>query len=124
MSLEEKMIAAVESYLAAFEKKDLESIISLYADDCWIEDPVGTERKTGKDALREFYQVGIDIGVVGSLESEIRVAGNEAAFAFTMNFDTGDGIFSTRPIDVMTFNDEGKITTMREFWGPVNQGME
>ena len=124
MSLEEKMIAAVNTYLAGFEKKDLESIIDLYADDCWIEDPVGTERKIGKDALREFYQVGIDMAAIGSLESEIRIAGNEAAFAFSMNIDTGNGIFGTRPIDVMTFNDEGKITTMRAFWGPSNQGME
>ncbi|GAB5452921.1 MAG: nuclear transport factor 2 family protein [Halioglobus sp.] len=123
MSLEEKMVATVKSYLAGFEKKDLESIIDLYADDCWIEDPVGTERKHGKDALREFYQVAIDLGAIGSLESEIRVAGNEVAFAFTMNVDTGEGIFSTRPIDIMTFNEEGKITTMRAFWGPLNQSM-
>jgi len=123
MSLEDKMIAAVNAYIGAFEKKDLETIIDLYADDCWIEDPVGTDRKSGKEALREFYQVGIDLGVVGTLESEIRIAGNEAAFAFSMNFDTGAGVLSTRPIDIMTFNDAGKITSMRAFWGPKNQGM-
>ncbi len=64
------------------------------------------------------------MGAKGTLESEIRVAGNEAAFAFRMEIDTGKGIMSFRPIDVMTFNDNGKITSMRAYFGPSNQGME
>jgi steroid delta-isomerase len=124
VSLEDKIISAVNTYLASFEKKDLDAIINLYAEDCWIEDPVGTEKKAGHDALREFYQLGIDMGAKGTLESEIRIAGNEAAFAFRMEIDTGNGIMSFRPIDVMTFNNDGKITSMRAFFGPSNQGME
>jgi steroid delta-isomerase len=124
VSLEEKIISAVNTYLASFEKKDLEAIIDLYAEDCWVEDPVGTEKKMGHDALRKFYQLGIDMGAKGTLESEIRVAGNEAAFAFRLEIDTGNGIMSIRPIDVMTFNDDGKITSMRAFFGPGNQSMK
>ena len=123
VSLEEKIISAINTYLAAFEKKDLEAIINLYAEDCWVEDPVGTAKKMGHDALREFYQIGIDMGAKGRLESEIRVAGNEAAFAFCIEIDTGNGIMSIRPIDVMTFNDDGKITSMRAFFGASNQSM-
>jgi steroid delta-isomerase len=52
------------------------------------------------------------------------VAGNEAAFAFSMKVDTGDGIFVVRPIDVKTFSDEGKIISMRAFFGPRNQSIE
>ncbi|MFT5483126.1 MAG: steroid delta-isomerase [Halieaceae bacterium] len=124
MTLEDKIITAVNTYLESFEKKDLDAIINLYSDDCWIEDPVGTDKKIGKDALREFYQVGIDMGAKGSLESEVRIAGNEAAFAFRIELDTGEGVMTIRPIDVMTFNDEGKITSMRAFFGPSNQSME
>ena len=64
------------------------------------------------------------MGAKGTLESEIRVAGNEAAFAFRMEIDTGNGIMTIRPIDIMEFNDEGKIVSMRAFFGPSNQGME
>ena len=124
MTLEEKIVSSINTYLDSFEKKDLDAIIDLYADDCWIEDPVGTEKKVGKDALRELYQLGIDMGVKGSLESEVRVVGNEAAFAFKIDMESGEGPFSTRPIDIMTFNEDGKITTMRAFWGPRNQGMK
>ncbi len=123
MSLEKKIISAVNTYLASFEKKDIESILNLFSDEAWIEDPIGTERKVGRDALREFYQVGIDMKAKGTLESEIRVVGNEAAFAFRMEVDTGSGIMVVRPIDVMVFNDEGKITSMRAFFGPNNQSM-
>ena len=98
--------------------------MGIYADDCWIEDPVGTERKVGREAIREFYQVGVSMGVKLTLESEIRIAGNEAAFAFRLEADTPDGTMTVRPIDVMVFNDEGKVTSMRAFFGPANQGFE
>lgn len=124
MPLEQKIISVVNTYLESFGKKDLDAIMNLYAENCWIEDPVGTDRKIGHQALREFYQLGIDMGAKGTLESEIRVAGNEAAFAFRMEIDTGDGIMTIRPIDIMEFNDEGKIVSMRAFFGPNNQGME
>jgi steroid delta-isomerase len=124
MSLEDKIVSAVETYVASFETKDLDTIVGLFAEDAWIEDPVGTGRKVGHKALREFYQFGIEMGAKGSLESEIRVVGNEAAFAFSMAVDIDNGKFVTRPIDLMTFNDEGKIISMRAFWGSRNQSME
>ena len=124
MSLEKQITTAVNTYLESFEKKDIESILNLFAEDCWIEDPVGTDKKVGREALREFYQMGIDMGAKAALESEIRIAGNEAAFAFQLKIDTGNGIMAIRPIDVMVFNDDGKITSMRAFFGPTNQGME
>lgn len=123
MSLEDKIVLTVQQYLNSFEEKDIEGILGLFADDCWIEDPVGTEKKIGKEALREFYQFGIDMGAKGTLESEIRVAGNEAAFAFSMEVTMGNEVLTVRPIDVMTFDEEGKITTMRAFFGPANQSM-
>ena len=124
MSFEEKIVAAIETYVASFEKKELDTIVDLFAEDAWIEDPVGSERKVGREALREFYQAAIDMNVKGTLESEIRVAGNEAAFAFSIAVDTGNGTLLIRPIDTMTFNDDGKITSMRAFFGARNQSME
>lgn len=124
MSLTEKITNAVHTYLSSFEKKDLDGIMSIYADDCWIEDPVGSERKVGREAIREFYKLGVSMGVKMTLESEIRIAANEAAFAFRLEADTPNGTLTVRPIDVMVFNDEGKVTSMRAFFGPTNQGIE
>ena len=40
-SLSEQITAAVHTDLASLEKTDLEGLMALFADDCWIEDPVG-----------------------------------------------------------------------------------
>ena len=42
MSLEEKITAAVNTYIDAFQTSDLAAIMSLYAEDCCVEDPVGS----------------------------------------------------------------------------------
>ena len=123
MTLEDKIVAAINTYLASFGKKDLDGILNLFADDAWVEDPVGTPRKVGKAALREFYQIGTSMDLTAELESDIRVAGNEAACAFCVSVNTGNGILKISPIDIMTFNDEGKITSMRAFFGERNQRM-
>jgi steroid delta-isomerase len=124
MSLTDKITKAVHTYLSSFEKKDVDAIMRLYADECWIEDPVGSERKVGREAIREFYAVAVGMGVKMTLESEIRIAGNEAVFAFRLEADTPEGKLSVRPIDVMVFDDEGQVRSMRAFFGPTNQGIE
>ncbi len=124
MTLTNEITRAVQTYLSSFEKGDLDAIMSIYADDCWIEDPVGSERKVGREAIRAFYQLGIDMGARMTLESEIRIAGNEAAFAFRLEADTPQGKLSVRPIDVMVFDDQGKVVSMRAFFGPTNQSIE
>jgi steroid delta-isomerase len=124
MSLDELITNAVKTYLSSFEEKDVDGILSVFADDCWIEDPVGSERKVGREALREFYQVGVNIGAKMTLESEIRIAGNEAAFAFRLEAVLPNGTLTVRPIDVMVFDDQGKVTSMRAYFGPTNQTVE
>ncbi|MBW2423947.1 MAG: hypothetical protein JRG86_06850 [Deltaproteobacteria bacterium] len=98
--------------------------MSIYADDCWSEDLVGSERKVGREAIREFDKLGIDMGAHMSLESEIRIAGNEAAFAFRLEANTPQGKLSVRRMYVMGFDGEGRVISMRAFFGPINQGIE
>ena len=124
MSLDGLITDAVNKYLSSFEKKDVDGILSVFADDCWIEDPVGSERKVGREALREFYQGAVNIGAKMTLESEIRIAGNQAAFAFRLDAELPDGKLTVRPIDVMVFDDQGKVISMCAYFGPANQTLE
>ena len=124
MSLENKIVEAIEEYVKSIgDKNKIETIIGLYAEDAWVEDPVGSERKVGHQALREFYSAAASMEGKATLESEIRVAGNEAAFAFSLEVNLGKNKLVVRPIDIMSFNDEGKIKSMRAFWGNKNQTM-
>lgn len=121
MSLEDKIITAVNTYIGAFENKDLDAIMGIYADECSVEDPVGTPVRQGRTAVREFYEGAVQHEIRLQLDSEIRVAGNEAAFAFTGEMKTADGhTMQFRPIDTMRFNDEGKVVAMRAYFGPTN----
>ena len=69
----------------------------------------------GRAAIEEFYTKAIASGAKLTLDGPIRGShGNRAAMAFTIDVPG----MRIRAIDVMTFNEEGKITHMQAHWGP------
>jgi steroid delta-isomerase len=46
----------------------------------------------------------------------IRTAAGEAAFHFEVKTITDDATFTMAPIEVMTFDEDGRITSMRAWW--------
>ena len=48
----------------------------------------------------------------------LRVSGNEAAFQFRLTVAAGDNRMRIEPIDVMAFDDDGKVTAMKAYWSP------
>jgi len=109
----EDITATCERYVALVAKGDPQSIVGLFAADATVEDPVGTEPKAGTDAIRAFYEEVIANPVDARLSGPVRVAGNEAAFPFEVHLGPD---FVLPIIDVMTFADDGKITSMRAFF--------
>lgn len=105
----------VNRYLEVVAQGRVDDIVELYADDAVIEDPVGSERHIGREAIRGFYSAIEGVGGTAELIT-LRVCSNEAAFhaRWTM---TGLGV-RVEPIDVMTFDDAGKITSMKAYWSP------
>jgi steroid delta-isomerase len=124
MSLTEKITAAVETYLSGLTNKDLEVIMGLFAEHCWVEDPVGSPRKNGREAVRAFYAAAVGMDLVATLEGEIRIAGNQAAFPFRLERKIPDGKMVLHSIDVMGFDDEGRITSMCAYFGDTNRSIE
>lgn len=115
-----KVRAAIDAYIKAFDNDDVDAIIALYADECSVEDPVGTEPVRGIEAVREFYTRSMQASPKLTLQPPVRIAGNEAAFAFTGVVTTPDGKLQFDVIDHMIFNDDGRIRQMRAFFGPEN----
>ncbi|WP_040687686.1 nuclear transport factor 2 family protein [Nocardia vinacea] len=112
-----KIRDVIEQYVKLVGSGPTEAIVDLYAPDAVVVDPIGTEPKRGHDAIREFYEV------LGNLDREtelhadaVRIAGNHAAFMFTLVTKFGDQRFTLSPIDAMDFDDEGKIVAMRAYW--------
>ena len=111
----EAIRATVENYLKFVASGTVDEIISLFAEGATVEDPVGTDVRTTEASLREFY------GMIEPLKQEselltLRIAGNTAAFHFRLVTDFGEQKFDLSPIDVMTFDADGKITSMRAVW--------
>ncbi len=119
MASEQKMKEGLQAYIDTFNRADADGIAALYADDATVEDPVGSPVKHGKKAITEFYRMAVQTGAKLKLAAPIRGShGNAAAMAFDVELNMPAGRMVIRVIDVMTFNDEGKFTSMRAYWGP------
>lgn len=107
----------VEQYVKLVGSGPTEDIVNLYTADAVVEDPVGTAPRQGHDAIREFYDVLAKLDRETELQPDtLRVNGNHAAFMFSLTTRVGGHQFTLSPIDVMEFNDEGKIVHMRAYW--------
>ncbi|AKS32863.1 nuclear transport factor 2 family protein [Mycolicibacterium goodii] len=115
----EQMTQTVHRYLELVSSGTADEIADLYADDATVEDPVGGEVHIGRAAIRGFYAGVADIKAKAELVT-LRVAGHEAAFHFRLDVDFGDNGVRIEPIDVMVFDSEGKIASMKAYWSPAD----
>ncbi len=105
----------VQRYLDTAATGSAADVAALYAEDATLEDPVGGgEVHIGRQAIAGFYKNVEGVDVTTELLS-FRAGGSEAAFVFAI---TVAGAMRIEPIEVMAFNADGQITSMRAFWGP------
>lgn len=120
MATADDIRATIDKYLAAFAAGDKEGYLGLFAEDATVEDPVGAPICRGREEISGFWDrmrgmaEKMELVLLGSA----RVVGNEAAFVFRVTTTVGDNSVALEPIDVMSFDDDAKITSMRAFWGP------
>jgi steroid delta-isomerase len=117
------MRAAVLKYFASFATADVEAIASLFANDAVIQDPIDGPPIKGRDAIRNFFTSGF--AYVGGPyefvpEGAVRIAGNFAACAAIATCDKANPPFRLDTLDVMEFDADGKIVSMKAYWGPAN----
>ena len=116
----EQMEAAVHTYVEAFAKGDPELAVGIFADDAVIEDPIGTEPKVGKAAIREFYTQSMATGATLHLAGPVRVAAAHAAFAMQVRLHWDGKDMAIDVIDTFAFDDAGKVKEMKAYFGPGN----
>ena len=114
----ETLRKTIETYMATFTAEDREGWMDLFAEGAWIEDPVGTPRRNGREEIGAFWDEthsvpdAIELRPLGI----ITVIGNEGIFNMQARATLGGAVFGIDIIDLMTFDDDGKITTMRAFF--------
>lgn len=109
--------ATVVAYLAAVASGTAADIAALYAEGGTLEDPVGTTPKVGRAAAEEFYRP-LEASERATELLTLRISGASAAFHFRVETKAGDKTYVITPIDVMTFDKDARITSMRAFWAP------
>lgn len=114
------MEAAVHEYVAAFDAGAPERVVALFAAEATVEDPVGSPQHVGHEAIRAFYTASMQTGAKLQLDGPVRVAGDYAAFAFTVLLNLGGKDMRVEVIDTFRFDEAGKVTEMRAYFGPTN----
>ena len=108
----------METYTRCHSAGDIEGIIACFAPGAIAEDPVGSQRHEGIDALRAFFtgthQLADSLEL--HLTGPIRVVGDRAAFPMTVTTHIGELTMELDIIDTMVFDDEGRITEMFAYW--------
>ena len=117
MPPQDAMTETVNRYLALVANGRADDVLTLYAADATIEDPIGSDLRRGPDAIREFY-AGFQDAKKETELAELRISGREAAFLWHLTLDAGDTRTRISPISTMAFDEDAKITLMRAFWSP------
>jgi steroid delta-isomerase len=118
----EAITEAVNRYIELVAKGRADDLVELYATDAILEDPVGGERHIGREAVHAFYANIENLDRESELVS-LRVAGNEAAFHFRLIITTDGSRMQIEPIDVMVFDHDTKVTSMKAYWSPADVTM-
>ena len=119
-------VKAVETYISSYGAGDLEGIVSVFADDATVEDPVGTPAFAGHAGLSRFWDFahqGDDRQLTPVLE-EIRANGDQAVMRFTMQV-RAPAINAGIDLSIMEhiqFAPDGRIAHLRAFWNEANVG--
>ncbi|TVZ02199.1 steroid delta-isomerase [Trebonia kvetii] len=107
--------AAVLRYLAAVAGGSASEIAACYAPDATVEDPAGSEPHRGRAAIAQFYSP-LEAAARETKLLTLRIAGGAAVFHFLVRTKLPDQTVDVEPIDLMTFDSRGLITSMRAFW--------
>lgn len=109
-------------YVERVDANDIDGILALYAEDAVVEDPVGTAPLVGIEAIARFYRDGLGrANARATLTGPVRVAGNGcAAMPFRVDLDWGGQPCSIHVIDVMQFDADGRIRSMKAYWDEDN----
>ena len=103
-------------YIALVGSGTADEIVALYADGATVEDPVGSDVLTGAEAIRGLLRRAWRASTRRPGCVALRIAGGEAAFHFEITTRVDGVSYTVAPVDVMTFDDDGQVTSMRAFW--------
>ena len=122
MESDERRLEVLEEVLDAFNRHDLDAIMSRFADDCVLETPRGPEpwgtRFVGRDEVRRGLAARFEgIPDVHYAGDDHFVSGSRGVSEWTITGTTVEGErIEVRGCDLWTFGDDGRVTRKDSFW--------
>lgn len=117
---DEHIAKTMQAYVDNISAGDLDAVVALFAIDAVVEDPIGSDPAIGHAALREFYAMACESVGRMELEGNPRVRGPWGACGMLAYPKGAEDVMVIETLDVMTFDEAGKITSMKAFWGDSN----
>ena len=117
------MKAALQAYVDRINAGDAAGVLALFAPDAVIEDPIGSPVKRGPD-LPQWFADTVAFRTRITPVAPLRGShANEALVVFDVEFTPPDSPrLRIRSADACTFDEAGRITSLRAFWGPDDLG--
>lgn len=114
----EQIEAILEEVYNGFATFDVQQVVSRFAADATVEDPVGTPPMQGTQAItNHLNSFPVLFEQVKLYSLEVRVGGQEAAVKWRYRFKTKTGhTFFLDGFGMSKFNEDGKIQTLKEFF--------
>ena len=112
----EKIAQVVRSYIELAAHGSADEVAALFADNAIFESPVGGDVYRGIEAIRDAYHSMMDGQEQGVDLVSLNVGGGEAA----VHMQVARWGQRIDVIDVMTFDEDVKILSLRAYWGPSN----
>jgi steroid delta-isomerase len=108
----------IDAYLASFTALDRDAWLACFGPDAWIEDPIGSELRRGRDGIAAFWDEihvipdSIELWVTGPRV----IVGHEAVLNLEARPSLGGDTYALDVVDVITFDDDARITSFRAFY--------
>jgi len=111
-------------YVELVDAGDIDGILALYSEEATVEDPFGQPPIQGLADIERFYRQGLGASQVSAtLTGPVRATLNGCgAMPFRVDMQWAGQPCSLHVIDVMEFNDDGKIRSMKAYWSEANIG--
>ena len=106
----------VRRYLQALCDGDLSTVKSFFDENSTLEDPYGGRRLEGVDKIGAFYEQAFAQGVAAKQTGEACCSGDSVVVPYRVKV----GSLQINAITVFQFADNGKLRSMRAYWGPEN----
>jgi len=122
MASDQDRLEALKDVLEAFNRHDLDAIMSHVADDCIFESPRGPDpwgrRFVGKDEVRRGLAARFEgIPDVHYADDDHFACGNRGVSEWTIAGTTVEGEqIEVRGCDLWTFGEDGTLTRKDSFW--------